>query len=173
MKGFTRTELVGVLAILVVILGLALYNFQTAGSKARDEQRKASARSVVNALEKYNKDFGRFPPSSLEGKMLACGSGDNVTACQWGQDDLRDLTDPSYPPYLDPIPLDPRQGQGVSFYYLSNGSDFQIFSHLERRLDPEWSAYIDSLNLPCGEHKCNYGITLSRKPVTKMLELNK
>lgn len=169
-SGFTRPELLGIIIILFSIVALALFNFQEAQIKARDEQRKASSRSIVNALEAYHKDFGSFPRSQ-QGMILACGSPDNLTACRWGEDKFVDLRDTNYPPYLNPIPLDPRQGQGHSFYYLSIGSEFQIFASLERRVDPEWSGYINSLDLPCGEKRCNYGITLSRKPVTKLLQL--
>lgn len=166
---FTRSEFVGVLAILLAVFGFSYFNFIDSQGKARDEQRKASARLIVNGLESYHKDFGVFPPAK-DGKIVACGEPQSVRVCEWGRDALRDLRDSSYEPYLNPIPLDPRQGQGHSYYYVSTGSEFQLFSSLERRVDPEWSAYVNSLDLKCGEKICNYGITLSRKPVKRLLE---
>ncbi len=166
---FTKNELIGVVVVLLAIFSFAYFNSVESGVKARDEQRKASARLITNALESYHKDFGSFPPSS-GGKITACGSAQNVRNCEWGRDPLRDLRDTGYPAYLDAIPLDPKQGQGHSFYYVSNGSEFQLFSALERRIDPEWSVFVDSLDLKCGEKRCNYGITLSRQQVLKKLE---
>lgn len=169
-KGFTRGEILGVLLIFLILGGFSYFNFMESKEKERDEGRKASARLIANALESYHKDFGIFPPSE-DGYIVACGESGNLVPCQWGRDKLADLRDLNYPPYLNPIPLDPRQGQGYSFYYISNSSEFQIFASLERRIDPEWSAYVHNLGLPCGREKCNYGITLSRRPVTKFLEV--
>lgn len=165
---FTKSEFLGVVSIILIVALISYFNFIESQLKARDEQRKASARSIVNSLEAYQKEFGSFPPSR-DGFIVSCGDPKNLSPCQWGKDPLRDLRDLSYPAYIDPLPLDPRQGQGNSFYYVSNGSEFQIFSHLERRMDPEWSPYVHSLKLPCGQERCNYGITLSRAPVKKFL----
>lgn len=170
MSGFTRGEFLGVLAILAIVAILALYNFQVSAVKARDEQRKANARAIVYALESYHKDFGKFPPSK-DGKIFACGTPQEPKTCDWGVDKLADIADPSYLAYIDPIPYDPQQGQGNSLFYLSNGSEFQIFGHLERREDPEWGEYVASLGLTCGQSLCNYGITLGTKPVRKILEV--
>lgn len=169
MRGFTRKELLGVGAIFLILGGFSYLNFMESKEKERDEGRKAAARLIANALESYHKDFGVFPPSR-DGYILACHDPKNVEPCIWGRDKLQDLNDPKYEPYLDPIPLDPRYGQGNSFYYVSSLSEFQVFAHLERRTDPEWSEYVDRLDLPCGQERCNYGITLSRRPVTKFLE---
>lgn len=169
MRGFTRRELLGVLAIFLAVGALAYFNFTQAEVKSRDEQRKANSRSIVSALEAYHKDFGAFPPSK-DGKIIACRDSASVRACEWGRDGLRDLRDSSYPAYIDPIPIDPAEGQGHSVRYISSGSEFQLFISLERRVDAEWSRYVESLDLICGASKCNYGIGLSRRPVTELLE---
>lgn len=168
-RGFTFPELLGVLAISGVILILVFLNFQTAHIKARDEQRKANLNEIVHALERYHKDFEEFPPSQ-DGKIIACGESKNVVPCRWGVDKLADLSDLSYPAYLSSIPGDPRESEDISFYYLSNRANFQIFAHLERKSDPARNAEIEKWGLACGKRICNYGITLSLVPVTKLLE---
>ncbi|MEK7182974.1 MAG: type II secretion system protein [Patescibacteria group bacterium] len=183
-RGFTRSEVLGVIAILAAIGGLALFNFQSARVKARDEQRKANARAIVNALEQYHKDVGNFPLSSNDGKLMACkGVGGDLPAlsaqagqagvipCEWGVDKLVNPSDASAAAYLNPIPLDPKQGQGFSSFYLSNGSTFQIFASLESRNDPERSTVIERWGLVCGRVVCNHGITLSRAPVKELLKV--
>ncbi|MBI4059292.1 hypothetical protein HY404_03580 [Candidatus Microgenomates bacterium] len=169
-SGMTLPEFLGVCGIIIAILLVALFNFQDSKVKSQDEQRKANASAVVHALEKYQKDFNKFPRSQ-DGKILACGDPKNLRPCEWGFDKLVDLRDPTYPPYLDPIPLDPRQGQGNSFYYLSDGYDIQIFAHLVRMQDPARSSEIEKWQLACGREICNYGITSSIKPVKKLLKV--
>ncbi len=171
-SGFTLSELLGVLAILAAIGGLVLFNFQSAQVKARDEQRKANARAIVHALEQYHKDVGNFPLSSNDGKLMACRKeGEEVIPCRWGVDKLVNPSSASAAAYLNPIPLDPKQGQGFSSFYLSDGSTFQIFASLESRNDPERSAVIEQWGLVCGRVVCNHGITLSRAPVKELLEI--
>lgn len=167
--GFTRSELLGVAAIIAAIFLFSLYNLQTSYVRSRDEQRKNNATNLVHALEHYHEDFGVFPPSTNDGRILACGSADNIVACQWGQSKLSDLKNPDVV-YIDPVPIDPRQGQGISLKYISNGAQFQILTHLESTSDPARSPLVESWGLDCANLRCNYGVTGSLKPVKEKIK---
>ena len=168
-SGFTRTEALGILAIIAVIIFLSLRNFQISEIRARDEQRKNNATNLVHAIERYHSDFGVFPPSTPDGKLIACGAADQVTLCEWGKSKLVDLKNQNVV-YMDPIPIDPRQGQGISLRYISNGSKFQILTHLEHPSDPARSKIVESWGLDCGKMRCNYGVTGSLEPVTERIK---
>ena len=165
----TRTEFLGVLAIVGIIIALSLRNFETSQVRSRDEQRKNNATNLVHALERYHGDFGVFPLSTPDGRLIACGEPDKLTPCEWGRSKFVDLKNPGII-YMDPIPFDPRQGQGISLRYISNGSQFQILTHLEHPGDPALSNIVKSWGLDCGELKCNYGVTGSLKPVTERIK---
>ncbi|MBI3290579.1 type II secretion system protein [Candidatus Microgenomates bacterium] len=168
-NGFTRPELLGVLAIVGAIILFSLYNFETSRIRARDEQRKNNATNLVHAVERYHADFGVFPPSTQDGRLVACGETNRLIPCEWGKSKLADLENPNIV-YMDPIPIDPKQGQGISLKYISNGSEFQILTHLEHPNDPARSSIVEGWGLDCGESRCNYGVTGSLEPVTKHLE---
>ena len=168
-NGFTRPELLGVASIIGAIILLSLRNFQISEIRSRDEQRKNNATNLVHALEKYHDDFGVFPPSTPNGRIVACGDPNNVIPCEWGKSKLADLNDHSIV-YMDPIPIDPRQGQGISLKYISNGSEFQILTHLEHPNDPARSKIVESWGLDCGKSRCNYGVTGSLRPVTQRIK---
>lgn len=167
--GFTLLEFLGVLVIISIVIAAMLWNFQTSKVKARNEQRKANARSIVYGVQAYKEDFGVFPRSK-DGKLFACGSAEKLTACEYGRDKLLDLRDSNHSPYLDPIPYDPNQGQGIFMYYVSSSVDFQVYAHLENNDDPEYSEEVEKFNILCGQKICNYGITIGAKPVKEKLE---
>jgi len=73
MKSFTRSEIYGVGIILLVIASLTAFNLQVSLRRSRDSQRKADINAISDALGKYQADFGFFPPSTEDGKILASG----------------------------------------------------------------------------------------------------
>ena len=98
-RGFTFVELLVVVTIIAVITGIAIASYTTTNKKARDSRRKSDLEQVRAALELCRAEAGLYPASVLfvAGGQVNCDDG---------------LV------YLDPIPLDPRQGQtGYSYSY--------------------------------------------------------
>lgn len=165
-----------VLVILLAIVAATLINLRVSFRKARDAQRKADIRSIYDALMKYQHEFGFFPASSEDGRIMACGGRLDEKGfpvfdpCQWYEDALQDVFDPSYPAYLKVIPGDPRQGQGRSYYYLSNSKHFQIYASLESDSEDEYEPAVVNRNLPCGQYICNVGRSDGKTPLDKSLQ---
>lgn len=173
--GFTKHEARFIFFALLLIISITVLNMRTSLRKSRDAQRKNDVRSIYDALLAYQNDFGAFPASE-NGKIKACkGELDErdipqFRACEWYQDGLRDIFDDSYKPYLSVILGDPRQGQGRSYYYLSNQKHFQIFASLESADEPEVDVKIIARALPCGQKICNFGRSDGATPLDKSLE---
>lgn len=174
--GFNNNEIFALSGIICLIFVVTFLNLQVSLKRSRDAQRKADLRDISNALNKYQSDFNIFPLST-EGKIAACVNGPitdptNIvfSACQWGWDALKDVTDASYPPYLARIPVDPHNQKGTQYFYISNGNRYQIFASLESSNEPEWSEEIVKRNLKCGNKICNFGIAFGSTPLDKTIE---
>ncbi len=190
MKPFTKTESLAIGTILLIIFFLTFLNLRISLRRARDSQRRADIGSVADALEKYQKDFGFFPPSTADGKILAC-KGDNfgqvpddikeeekkdfffkmLKGCGWGKDALRDVNDDEYEEYMKVIPSDPKYEKGYTYLYISNMNRFQLFAYLEGE-DAEvgFRQGIIDRGLECGINTCNYGKAFGVTPLEKTLE---
>ena len=59
--GFTLIELLVVIAIIAILTAVAVSQFSSAKTKARDTQRKTDAESVAKAADMYFADYGKFP----------------------------------------------------------------------------------------------------------------
>jgi hypothetical protein len=173
--GLNKQELRFIFLALFLIISITALNMRTSLRKSRDAQRKNDIRSVYDALLAYQNDFGAFPESD-NGKIKACKGelGDKgipqFRACEWYKDGLRDIFDDSYKPYLNVILGDPRQGQGFSYYYLSNSKHFQVFASLEGENEDEFDPKIVARSLPCGQKICNFGRSDGATPLDKSLE---
>ena len=190
MKSFTRSEIYGVGIILLVIASLTAYNLRISLRRSRDSQRKADINAMSDALGKYQADFGFFPPSTEDGKILAC-KGENfedvpdnlpedekrafffktLKGCSWGDDALKDVNDENYEPYLKSIPKDPKADEGLTYFYISNLNRYQIYAYLEGG-DSEigFREGIVKRDLPCGSKICNFGKAYSETPLEKSIE---
>ncbi len=60
-QGFTIIELLIVIAIIAILAGLVLNNFQGAQAKARDTQRVTDINNVHSKLEEYYNDNNAYP----------------------------------------------------------------------------------------------------------------
>lgn len=156
----TKNEFLVVLAMLAAILLISLPNFRTSKVQARDVQRKNDLKHVRAALENYFKDFNAYP-RSRDGRILACGSENELRSCEWGEDLVRDIRDPEYPPYINPLPRDPLS-PSYSYIYISNTRNFQLFATLEDKDDDEYNKKVAERALKCGDKLCNFGLTSSR-----------
>src|SRR3990172_2323746 len=129
MRRITGKDLVIICSTLLVILILTILNQRVALRRSRDFQRKDDLGNLSLALIRYREDFGFYPPSSTDGRIIACGKQSEVSfeksdisdkevlakmletiyrPCSWGQDSLRDISDLTYPAYLETIPGDPQ-----------------------------------------------------------------
>ena len=191
MKPFTKSELKFVIFSLLFIFIITGYNLRIALRKSRDSQRMSDLGSISDALNQYQKDYGFFPPSE-NGMIKAC-KADNfdeilkdlskdsifdrnklftgLKVCNWGQDQLRDLTDDSYKPYLDRIPSDPKQSKGISYFYISDTNFYQIYAYLEGEVkESAYNIDIVKRNLKCGNEICNFGKSYSDIPLGLSIE---
>ncbi|MBI2268472.1 MAG: hypothetical protein HYU80_03470 [Candidatus Blackburnbacteria bacterium] len=169
-QGFTKNEILMVGLILTIIWGLALFNFRTSLVRARDVQRKNDLKHIATALNMYLNDFASYPPAR-DGKIFACGEIEKPSPCEWGKDGIRDITDSSYPPYIDRIPEDPlAPGKKYSYLYVTDGKNFQLFAHLENSKDDEYKEGVARRKLACGSQICNFGVASGDTPVEKELE---
>lgn len=176
MKFFTKEEALAVSLILLVIGTVSFFNFRVSLRRSRDLQRKSDIGAISDALIKYREDFGFLPLSSSDGKILACepvtkeGQAIKFSPCEWGKNKIADLTDPTYPPYISSLPIDPSSRQGVSYLYLSDGNFYQLFSALEGKDDSEFNPKIEARRLMCGVKVCNFGKAYGKTPLDKSLE---
>ena len=193
MKPFSKSETVATAVILFLILAVSSYNFVVAIRKGRDVQRKNDIRTIADALNKYNDDFGFYPGSSPVGEIVACAEEERIkdfverakkleeegkkasfsdlfNACEWGEDALKDIVDPNFPPYLDPIPTDPQRQKGIKYHYLSNGRRFQILAYLEGKSEDEYDEDIHARGISCGAKVCNFGRSSGDTPLDRSIE---
>ena len=161
-NGFTMIELLIVIVIMGILSVVGIGAFTSSQIKARDSQRKTDLRTIGDALEAYYNDYGSYPVSSGDGNFLGCGVN-GVEACAYGdiwQDDNGTA-------YMVQIPTDPNDGY---YYYVSDGSYYRIFAHLENDQDrdvpldaSEDPTYytepndVDSAVNACVLGECNYG----------------
>lgn len=192
MKFFTKSERIGVILILAVIVVVSLFNFRIALRRSRDSQRREDLGSIYNALGQFQSIFGKFPLSSADGKIKACEPdnfinlleelSENVefdsegyfmmlAPCEWGNDALGDITDKNSTPFMQNIPQDPKTSEGLSYFYISNGRRFQIYTSLEGgKSESGYNPEIVERNLACGVNSCNFGRAYANTPLDKSLE---
>ncbi|NBU33037.1 type II secretion system protein [bacterium] len=70
-QGFTIIELLIVIAIIGILAGLVLNNFQGAQAKARDVQRRADVNAIHGKLEEYYNTNNGYPDGNLSTTLLA------------------------------------------------------------------------------------------------------
>lgn len=166
--GLSKSELSQISLILLFLILATLINLRVSFRKSRDAQRKADIRSLYDALMLYQDQVGAFPFSTDDGKILACRPEydqeqlPHYQPCQWYQDRLE--------PYLSAIPGDPRQGQGRSYYYLSNSRHFQLYAALESASEAEYDPAIVARALSCGQYLCSFGRSDGATPLDKSLK---
>lgn len=183
MKNFTKNELIGIVAIFLVLIAVSVPNFALSLRRARDQVRRDDLGALVHALDEYVSDFGELPPASPDGRIMDCVKpGDTVkidkkgrlvvdlVPCNWGRDALVDLTPGSSKVYMPILPRDPDYNKGVTYIYFSDGSHYQIFAYMEGgRDEADYDPVIVGRNIMCGVKVCNVGREYGC-PVSKTLQ---
>lgn len=181
MKFFTKKELKMISSILFVISVISFFNFRISIRRARDNQRKNDLGTLQIALEGYRNITGSFPLNSPDGKILACKGPDtyfdketeswiNFKSCEWGEDELRVFSEFGDSTFINYLPIDPKNSDGSSFLYLSNGRRYQLLAHLEGTDEAEYDPKIEARGLKCGNKICNYGRSFGSTPLDKSIE---
>lgn len=181
MNFFSKNELKIVGSILFIISFISFFNFRLSIRRARDNQRKNDLTMLKFALGEYNRYMGAYPLSSDNGKIIACKGNDtyfdevlktwvNLRACDWGKDNLVNISDSDIPIFISPIPIDPKNMEGISFTYLSDGARCQLLAYLEGVDEAEFDPIIQKRNINCGNKICNFGIAPGNTPLDISLE---
>jgi hypothetical protein len=94
-----------------------------------------------------------------------------LRACEYGLDAFRDVTNDSYPAYMEVIPTDPKAKEGFAYLYISNTRRFQIYSYLEGESDEEeYNPNLVARNLDCGNKICSFGKSSGDTPLDISIE---
>mgnify|MGYP001579576003 CR=1 FL=1 len=168
---FTKSETLGLSVLFGLFLFISLLNFKDSFRKSRDNQRKSDIRAIYNAISSFQGDFS-LVPASFNGKIVACNPEFKeeiltLSPCNWGVDSI---LDPSFKDFVYiNLPIDP-QNPHISYYYLSNGRQFQILASLEGKDEDEYREDIEARKLPCGLRNCNYGLASGELPLDKSFQ---
>lgn len=130
-SGFTLIELLVVIIVISALSGVLLSVINSSGirGKARDSQRKADLKRIQAALELYFADNREYP-----------STGDPVAWEQVSSSSF--LVSALQPDYIDPVPLDPLDGDGTAsdpsgnpnvhrYNYISGGSYYYLTAIME------------------------------------------
>lgn len=157
MRFFTKIELKGLGVIFLVLLAIAVPNFAISFQRGRDVDRKTDLGTVVLALASFKEQFGYYPASTNDGKVIAClNPGEkpiydifkhvtNFKICEWGGESV-----------VGKLPVDPSSSQGFSYFYKSDGTRYNVYTSLERRDQPEYQPEVAQQNISCGVKICNF-----------------
>jgi hypothetical protein len=192
MKKFTKGELISVILTLIFITGITSFNLVKSLRRARDAQRKVDLGIISNALNDFQADYGFFPKSD-NGRVVICKNEkfeevrkqlselqeldfdvlyEGLKSCTWGVDVFNDVFDDKEKPYMTTFPSDPKTSQGYTYYYISNGNRYQLYTYLEGEEDEVgYDGKIVGRSLPCGKEKyCSYGKTYGETPLDRSIE---
>lgn len=170
MKGFSKSEIISIFIIFLILIAISFPNFILSLRRARDQVRKDDMGALEKSLGEYFADFRSFPPSSPDGRIMACKNpGDtveidkkgnlivNFVPCEWGHDGIVNLTPGSTKVYMRLLPREPNYQKGLTYHYFSDGERFQIYVSLEGKDEVEYDPRIISRNIMCGVVVCNAG----------------
>lgn len=143
-KGFTLTELLIVVSILVFLILVSIVSYRKQLIKGLDARRKADLNRIRTAVEEYEKDHDCYPPRGI------------IENCKPGEG-LR--------PYLDKIPCDPITDDYYRFEIENSDcpSWYILYANLENLNDKT----VQELNClsGCGpENSYNYYVSSYNAP---------
>ena len=166
---FTKTVSISLIVILTILIAVLIPNFIFSLRRARDQVRRDDLGSLEHQINIYFSDFGEFPPSSTDGKIVNCQRPDGKkpyvdeygkwifdrVSCEWGKDPFTNLATGGV--YMTALPRDPDWQKGVNYYYISDGVRYQLFASMEGNDEAEVDSKIISEGVSCGNRICNVG----------------
>jgi len=170
-RGFTLIELLLVMVIMGILVLIGVGAFFSSLQKGRDTTRKANLRAITSAVEMYYNDKKGYPVSDGSGSIPGCYTTDLTASgtCGTAFPVLFDSTVANNKGaiYMAKFPVDPVSG--LNYYYVSNGTQYQIYAHLENSQDPQ--CLQNACPVPCNcagssapvgnscGGVCNYGVS--------------
>lgn len=158
MKAFSKPENISIIVVFLILIAVSWPNFALSLRRARDQIRRDDMGQIQAAIDDYYKDYGIFPLSTTDGKMVVCkGQGQDQIPCSWGHAAWVNLTPGVDKVYMKTIPGDPNLSKGASYDYFSDGSRYQLFGSLEGIDEPGYDAKLSARGIACGNRVCNIG----------------
>lgn len=169
---FNKKESIWILVIFLFLLTASYIGYTDAKKRERDITRLLDFGNTAKAIEAFKRDFDTYPLSTENGELIACIGEDtdyirddlgrfvvskagkplrsNLIACEWGKDPLmEDL-------YLEILPKDTQDDEGVKYVYISDGEGFALFGSYETKEMPDYSKDVKEQNTDCGTRICNF-----------------
>jgi hypothetical protein len=164
--GLEKRELSFIVVFVLMLSILIFSNLESAKTKSRDFQRKDDLGYITRMIDNFQNETGSIPLSQ-DGKLVACNpikdpKTDSMiySVCDWHGGKVLN----------EALPFDPQTGQGISYYYISNGKHYQVFASLEEANDDEYNSKVFSRNISCGNRICNIARASSNTPIDISLE---
>jgi len=190
---FTKSELLSIFIALFFIFSITSFNMVKAQRRARDAQRKVDLGIISNALNEFQSDYGFFPKSTDDGRIIACKNSkfpeikeklsaageldfdilyEGLEACTWGVQPFTDLFADTEKPYMTTLPSDPGTRDGMRYFYISNGNRYQLYTYLEGQVEEVgFDRTIVGRRLMCGiKEICSYGKSYGSTPLDISIE---
>ena len=108
-KGFTLIELLVVIAVIGILATMIVVQFNSVRQKGRNARRLSDLNAIQKAIELYNNDNNRYPPSTANGAI-------GEASVPYAAGTINALLSP----YLPTMPRDPKSGE-AGYYYYYNG----------------------------------------------------
>ncbi len=152
-------EMLVVVGIMLILTGIGFSNYVFSIVKSRDVRRKSDLSTISRALQAFANDFGSYPQSDANGKIIACDyNNTGLVACTWGAA-LAAYKNNVKITYISILPADPESDKNYYYEASANGATFSLFAALENDKDP---SYRSDLTQPCGFGVlCSYQLTES------------
>ena len=168
MKKFSKSELISLFVIFLILLGISIPNFIVSLRRSRDQTRRDDMGIMEQILGEYFIEHLSYPPASPDGRLLDClKPGDKPVKdsrgfwiydpipCAWGTEAFKNLITDRV--YVALLPRDPSYQEGASYLYISDGKAYQVFATMEGLDEAEIDPKIVARGLPCGNKICNIG----------------
>lgn len=166
---FSKHEKIALTTIFLILVAVSVPNFIFSLRRARDQVRRDDLGSLEHGIALYYSQFGVFPMSSTDGKVMNCikPGGEapyidkygkwvfDLIGCEWGEDPFVNLV--TGETYISVFPRDPDWQKNVNYYYISDGERYQLFASMEGQDEPEVSKDVISQGVICGGRICNVG----------------
>lgn len=131
-SGFTRIQFLITIFVIGIVVGFVFFIFDPLAQikNANDVKRKIDIKQIQSLLDKYYKDFGKYPQNASDClknanycKMVRLDG----TAVEWGE---------SFKPYTERLPKDP-SGKIYIYYVTPNRQSYYLYASLDNIQDKE------------------------------------